>query len=155
MSTITEIETTPQAIEELVGRLFSEGVGAFHLGTVYIGIKHGLFADPGRGRAAHRRRTRRTAGLDGWYVREWLQAETTAGLLLADDDDLTRARFTAAPGVREALVDETSPAYLGGLAARRAGGFLGDARAARRRSAPAPACPTRPTARTRSRRRRR
>ena len=44
MSTITEIETTPQAIEELAGRIFMEGVGAFHLGTVYIGLKHGLFA---------------------------------------------------------------------------------------------------------------
>ena len=43
MSTITEVETTPQAIEELAGRIFTEGVGAFHLGTVYIGLKHGLF----------------------------------------------------------------------------------------------------------------
>ncbi len=49
-------------------------------------------------------------------MREWLQAETIAGLLVADDDDLSRARFVAAPGVREALVDETDPAYLGGLA---------------------------------------
>ena len=115
MSTITEVETTPQAIEDLAGRLFSEGVGAFHLGTVYIGLKHGLFdalvADGPLTAAELANRT----GLDGWYVREWLQAETTAGLLLADDDDLSRARFTAAPGVREALVDETGPAYLGGL----------------------------------------
>jgi hypothetical protein len=44
MSTITEAETTPQVIEDLAGRLFGEGVGAFHLGTVYIGLKHGLFA---------------------------------------------------------------------------------------------------------------
>ena len=43
MSTITEVETTPQAIEDLAGRLFSEGVGALHLGTVYIGVKQGLF----------------------------------------------------------------------------------------------------------------
>jgi SAM-dependent methyltransferase len=116
MSTITQVETAPQAIEDLAGRLFTEGVGAFHLGTVYIGLKHGLFtalAQDGPLTAAElARRTR----LDGWYIREWLQAETIAGLLLADDDDLSKARFAAAPGVREALVDETSPAYLGGLA---------------------------------------
>jgi hypothetical protein len=116
MSTITEVGTTPQAIEDLAGRVFSEGVGAFHLGTVYIGLKQGLFAtlalDGPLTAAELASRTR----LDGWYVREWLQAETTAGLLLADDDDPSRARFAAAPGVREALVDETSPAYLGGLA---------------------------------------
>ncbi|HSU35846.1 MAG TPA: class I SAM-dependent methyltransferase [Propionibacteriaceae bacterium] len=116
MSTITEVETTPQAIEDLAGRLFTEGVGAFHLGTVYIGLKHGLFAalaqDGPLTAAELANRTR----LDGWYVREWLQAETTAGLLLADDEDLSRARFTAAPGVHDTLVNQTSPAYVGGLA---------------------------------------
>jgi len=116
MSTITEVETTPQAIEDLAGRLFSEGAGALHLGTVYIGLKHGLFAALAMdGPLTTAELTRRT-GLDGWYLSEWLQAETTAGLLLADDNDLSRARFAAAPGVYEALVDETSPAYLGGLA---------------------------------------
>jgi SAM-dependent methyltransferase len=116
MSTITEVETTPRAIEDLAGRLFSEGVGAFHLGTVYIGLKHGLFAALALGGPLTAAELASRTGLDGWYVREWLQAETTAGLLLADDDDLSQARFAAAPGVREALVDETGPAYLGGLA---------------------------------------
>ena len=54
MSTITEVETTPQAIEDLAGRLFSEGVGAFHLATVYIGLKHGLFDALVAVRATHR-----------------------------------------------------------------------------------------------------
>ena len=123
MSTITEVATTPEAVEDLVGRLFSEGVGAFHLGTVYIGLKHGLFA----ALVAHGPLTAdELAGrtrLDSWYVREWLQAETTAGLVLADGDDLLRARFTAAPGVREALVDETGPAYIGGLPVAGAAAF--------------------------------
>ncbi len=123
MSTITEVETTPQAIEDLAGRLFSEGVGAFHLGTVYIGLKHGLFAALVGDRPLTADELASRTGLDGWYVREWLQAETTAGLLLADDDDLFRARFTAAPGVREALVDKTGPAYLGGLPLAIAAGF--------------------------------
>lgn len=115
MSTITDVETTPQAIEDLAGRIFLEGVGAFHLGSVYIGVKHGLFAALAKDRPLTARELAVRTGLDSWYIREWLQAETTAGLLLADDDDLTRANFTTAPGVREVLVEEIDPAYIGGL----------------------------------------
>ena len=123
MSTITDVETTPQAIEELAGRIFMEGVGAFHLGTVYIGLKHGLFAALVQDGPLTAGELAMRTGLDGWYVREWLQAETTAGLLLADDDDLTTASFTTAPGVREALVEETDPAFIGGLPLATAAGF--------------------------------
>jgi predicted O-methyltransferase YrrM len=114
VSTITDVETTPQAIEDLAGRIFLEGVGAFHLGSVYIGVKHGLFAALAKDGPLTAPELAARTGLDGWYVREWLQAETTAGLLLADDD-LSRANFTTAPGVREVLVEETDPAYIGGL----------------------------------------
>jgi 2-polyprenyl-3-methyl-5-hydroxy-6-metoxy-1,4-benzoquinol methylase len=123
MSTITDVETTPQAIEELAGRIFMEGVGAFHLGTVYIGQKHGLFAALVEDGPLTAGELAMRTGLDGWYVREWLQAETTAGLLLADDDDLTTASFTTVPGVRGALVDETDPAFIGGLPLATAAGF--------------------------------
>ena len=119
MSTVTDPvttpETTPQAIEELVERIFLEGVGAMHLGTVYLGLKHRLFATLVSDGPLTSDDLAARVGLDGWYVREWLQAETTAGLVLADDDDLTVARFVAAPGVREALVEPTGPAYIGGL----------------------------------------
>jgi SAM-dependent methyltransferase len=115
MSTITEFETTPQAIEELAGRIFLEGVGALHLGSVYIGVKHGLFVALVEDGPLTARELAVRTGLDGWYVREWLQAETTAGLLLADDDDLATASFRTAPGVSETLVDETGPAFIGGL----------------------------------------
>ena len=115
MSTITEVETTPQAVEELAGRIFMEGVGALHLGSVYIGVKHGLFAVLAEDEPLTANALAARTGLDGWYVREWLQAETTAGLLLADDDDLAKASFTTAPGVSETLVNETDPAFVGGL----------------------------------------
>ena len=117
MTTISEAApaTTPEAIEELAGRLFMEGVGAFHLGVVYLGVKLGLFdAIDQHGPLTAADLAQRT-GLDPWYVREWLQAEATAGLVLADDDDLTRSGFTLAPGVRDTLVEATGPAYMGGL----------------------------------------
>jgi SAM-dependent methyltransferase len=111
MAVVTE--TNP--VEELVGRLFIEGVGTMHVMSVYLGVKLGLFralADGGPQTAAQ---LADATGLDAWYVREWLQAETIAGLVSADSENIDSATFTAADGVRETLVEETSPAYLGGL----------------------------------------
>src|SRR5207244_8769290 len=105
-------ETNP--VEELVGRLFMEGVGTMHVMSVYLGVKLGLFRALADGGAQTAAELADATGLDPWYVREWLQAETVAGLVEADDEDLKMARFTAAPGIRETLVEETSPAYLGG-----------------------------------------
>ena len=70
MSIITEVETTPQAIEELAGRIFLEGVGALHLGSVYIGLKHGLFAALVEDGPLTAGELATRFGLDGWYVRE-------------------------------------------------------------------------------------
>src|SRR5687768_10694951 len=97
MGTAVATETDP--VEEMVGRIFIEGVGAAHLFSVYLGVKLGLFkalADGGPQTAAE---LAKAAGLDAWYVREWLQAETIAGLVTADAEDLTTATFTAAEGV--------------------------------------------------------
>ncbi len=117
-----------ETVEELAGRLFMEGVAAFHLSTVYLGVKLGLFTALSEKDPIAAAELANATGLDPWYVREWLQAEVTAGLVIADDDELTEARFTAAPGVHETLVQETSPAYLGGLplALGAVGGVLPD-----------------------------
>lgn len=115
MTTDTTTQASAATIEELAGRLFMEGVAAFHLSTVYLGVKLGLFRAVSEQGPVTAAELATATGLDPWYVREWLQAETTAGLIVADDDELSRARFTAAPGVHETLVHETSPAYVGGL----------------------------------------
>jgi SAM-dependent methyltransferase len=123
VESITPVEAEPQQLEDLVGRIFMEGVGAFHLGNVYLGLKLGLFrvlADRGPLTATE---LAEATGLDAWYVREWLQAEVTAALVDIDVPDLATARFTAAPGVREALLEETHPAYVGGLPLALAAGF--------------------------------
>ncbi len=113
VDTPTPTETSPA--EEVAGRLFMEGVGTLHLLTTYLGVELGLYRalaeDAPHGAADLAAAT----GLDPWYVREWLQAETIAGLVLADAYDLRQARYSLAPGVREALVEETGPAYIGGL----------------------------------------
>jgi hypothetical protein len=96
----TPVATDSETIEALAGRLFMDALGAFHMGTAYLGVKLGLFralCDAGNPTAAE---LAAATGLDPWYVREWLQAEVTAELVTADGDDLAASRFTAAPGVR-------------------------------------------------------
>jgi SAM-dependent methyltransferase len=56
-------------------------------------------------------------GLDERYLREWLQGQAVAGYLTAQGNDPASARWVLADGVTEALVDETSPFYVGALAA--------------------------------------
>src|SRR5581483_6775928 len=117
----TPVATEAETVEALAGRLFMETLGAFHMGTVYLGVKLGLF------RALCAGGSQTAADLASWYVREWLQAEATAGLVTADAEDLGTARFTAVAGVRETLVEDTHPAYVGGLplATAAAGGVMG------------------------------
>ncbi len=112
----TSAAEATEAAEEIVGRLFTEGVGAFHLLCVHVGGKLGLYralADADGLTAAD---LAAATGLDQWYVREWLQAEATAGLVTLDGD-VDTGRAALAPGVREALVDETSPFYMAGIGA--------------------------------------
>lgn len=109
------VTTEANPVEELVGRLFIEGVGTMHVMSVYLGVKLGLFKALSDGGPQTAAQLADATGLDAWYVHEWLQAETIAGLVTADAEDLWTATFTAAPGVQETLVEETSPAYLGGL----------------------------------------
>jgi SAM-dependent methyltransferase len=109
------VATTTDPVEELSGRLFIEGVGSMHLLTTYLGVRLGLFRTLVERGPLSAAQLAGTTALDEWYVREWLQAEVTAGLVLADSEDLRTAHFSPAPGVRETLVDETNPAYLGGL----------------------------------------
>lgn len=115
MTAVQDSPVQTDAAEAVVERVFTEGLGAMHLATIYLGIRRGLFAAlSGRALLTSQGLAAATA-CDERYVREWLQAETIAGLVVADDDDLTTARFRLADGVHEVLVDELNPNYLGGL----------------------------------------
>jgi SAM-dependent methyltransferase len=110
---VTDVQ--PSTVEALACRIFSTGVGAAELCTVYLGIHLGLYrslADSPATSAALAERT----GCDERYLREWLAAQAVAGLLTAAGPDPASAEFALADGTYEVLVDETSPAYLGGLA---------------------------------------
>jgi hypothetical protein len=109
------------------GRIFLEAVGALHLGSVYIGVKHGLFVALVEDGPLTARELAARTGLDGWYVREWLQAETTAWLLLADDDDLATASFRTAPGGQRNAGRRDRPGVHRWPATCGGGSILGDA----------------------------
>jgi 2-polyprenyl-3-methyl-5-hydroxy-6-metoxy-1,4-benzoquinol methylase len=98
-------------IEALTDRMFTLGVGAIELGNIYLGHTLGFYralADGGRTAATLAAGT----DCDEVYVREWLQAQVVSGFVIADNPDLKVATCTLAPGVREVLVDEVSPAYM-------------------------------------------
>lgn len=98
----------------LIERLFGEGLGGFHIASVYLGLKLGLWAALSNGPCTTKDLAR-TTELDPAYVWEWVQAEVIAGLITVDDDDLDVAQLTLATGVRAVLLEETAPTYLGGL----------------------------------------
>jgi predicted O-methyltransferase YrrM len=110
--TVETIETS--AAEALAGRLFGAGIGALELCGIYVGIQLDLYRTLGAGPLSAAELAART-GCAERYLREWLQHQAVAGLLAVDGDDPASARFTLADGVSDVLVDETCPAYLGGL----------------------------------------
>ena len=115
MTTDMTAAAVPGAAEELAGRMFSAGVGAGELCTAYLGIHLGLYRALADAPASAAELAECT-GCDERYLREWLQAQAVGGLLGVDGPDPATARFTLAEGVYEVLVDETGPAFLGGLA---------------------------------------
>lgn len=101
--------------EELAGRIFSAGVGAAELLNVYLGLHLGLYRALAEASATVTELAERT-GTDERYLREWLQGQAVAGLATADGSDPGTARFGLAAGTYDVFVDETGPAYLGGMA---------------------------------------
>jgi SAM-dependent methyltransferase len=116
MTTTVETPTdAPPEAGQITERIFGEGLGAFHLLTVYLGIRLGLFEALAENPGSTVAQLAATTSADARYVREWVQAETIAGLLEADGEDYSTATFRLSIGVREALVDQVHPGYVGGV----------------------------------------
>jgi hypothetical protein len=81
MTTTSEPSTIDdQAVEEFAGRLFELFTGAALSCLVDIGHRNGLFESAAQGPATSAELATR-AGLDERYVREWLGAMATAGIV--------------------------------------------------------------------------
>jgi len=112
---MTTAEVKPSAVEALAGSIFTTGVGTAELCTAYLGIHLGLYQALAGSPATAAALARRT-GCDERYLREWLTSQAVSGLVTVAGPDPASAEYALAEGTYEVLVDETSPAYLGGLA---------------------------------------
>ena len=104
--------TTPiHTADALSERVFAAVVETMNLGSIHIGRELGLYAalrDCGaQGPAELARRT----GTDERYVREWLEHQAVAGILVHDD-----GAFELPAGHAEALLDHESPYSVGPFA---------------------------------------
>jgi 2-polyprenyl-3-methyl-5-hydroxy-6-metoxy-1,4-benzoquinol methylase len=106
----------PNPVEELAGRLFNAGVQAADLFTVHLGTQLGLYRAIDEHGPLTSAELAEHTGLAERYVREWLQGQATNGLVVPDSRDVSSARFRLAPGVRETLLDPTSPSHLAPMA---------------------------------------
>ncbi|TDO43346.1 methyltransferase family protein [Kribbella sp. VKM Ac-2527] len=122
MSTLSELpveqieETpTPSAAGELSGRLFGQTLGAVELVNVYLGVELGLYRSLTEDGPATPAELAERTGIDVRYAQDWLAQQAVTGLLTARGDEPSTALFSPADGVRETLVDEISPFYVGGM----------------------------------------
>ncbi len=122
MSTLSELpvelaeETpAPSAAEELSGRLFLQTLAAVEIVNVYLGVELGLYRSLSEHGPATAAELAERIGIDVRYGQEWLAQQAVTGLLTARGDEPSTAVFSLADGVRETLIDEISPFYMGGL----------------------------------------
>lgn len=99
--------------EALLGRFFEQTLGAFELFNVYIGERLGLYqalADDG---PATTEQLAIRAGIAPRYALEWLEQQTTAGVLEVDDPGAVaeRRRYSVPDEHREPLLDQDSLGY--------------------------------------------
>ena len=97
--------------DELVGRLFSAGLGMAEVLTVYLGDTLGLYrAIDGAGSMTAPELAKET-GIFERYAREWLEQQAAAGILSVDDESAGAdvRRYLLPPGHIEPLLDPDSP----------------------------------------------
>jgi predicted O-methyltransferase YrrM len=113
MSGDTNSPANQEQVEALAERIFMAALGAMELYNVYLGVELGLYRalDDGSPQTAAELASR--TNLEPRYVREWLQSQAISGFVTIDGDDVDADRFALAPGVRETLIDEVHPAFVG------------------------------------------
>jgi hypothetical protein len=97
--------------DELVGRLFSAGLGMAEVLTVYLGDTLGLYRALERAGPMTATDLARETGIFGRYAREWLEQQAAAGILTVDNVSAgaDERRYVLPPGHIEPLLDPESP----------------------------------------------
>jgi 2-polyprenyl-3-methyl-5-hydroxy-6-metoxy-1,4-benzoquinol methylase len=99
--------------ETLAGRLFEQTLGAFELLNVYIGDRLGLYRALASDGPVTAERLAARAGIAPRYAREWLEQQTTAGILEVDDApaESHNRRYALPPEHHEPLLNPDSLLY--------------------------------------------
>jgi SAM-dependent methyltransferase len=111
--------TMPQPIgaEALVERTFGALIGSLELAAMHVGERLGLYSTLDADGPATSAEVARSAGLDERYVREWLEQQAVAGVIVVDDPAAPEGerRYSIPAEHREPLLDPDSPLYLGAM----------------------------------------
>src|SRR5262245_8369700 len=99
--------------DALLERLNEAGTSMMELCLVYIGDRLGLYRALAEHGAMTSHQLGAQTGTTERYIREWLEAQTVAGVLECANSDGEPAdrRFVLPPGHEEALADSTSLSY--------------------------------------------
>ena len=116
--TEAQLLTPDERRDALVGKLFTGGVEALDLLSVYLGDKLGLYRALASESTLTPGELASVAGIQERYAREWLEQQAASGILdLAEDsDDPSARRFRLPAGHDEALLDCDSLSYIAPLA---------------------------------------
>ena len=111
-------ESAQPSTDALVERLFDSGLKAFELLTVYVGDRLGLYKALAVGGPGTPGEIAKRTGLNGRYVREWLEQQAVAAILTVNDSSLPEDErvYSLPPEHAEALVNPDSPYSIAPLA---------------------------------------
>jgi len=116
---MTTITHTPPTVQEQAGIVLPHLAGYVAHRGVAIGLRSGLLAaladaESGSGTGLTPGALADRLGLDPFYVAVWCRAMFAAGICERDGTDLTESTYRLAPHMATLLLDDTSPAYVGG-----------------------------------------
>ena len=106
-TTATDTGPTPQA---QAGLLLGHVAGYMGLRTIEMGLRAGLVSEIASRPGVTPDDLAARLGMDGFYVSVWCRAAFAAGVLERDGDG-----YRLAPHVGTLLLDDASPAYVGGM----------------------------------------
>jgi len=97
--------------EALIERLFGAANAAFDIYTIYIGERLGLYRVLARNGALDAKEFAECAGIDERYAREWLEQQTTAGII-----EMSGGKFSIPDAHAAVLANRDDPSYFAPIA---------------------------------------
>jgi 2-polyprenyl-3-methyl-5-hydroxy-6-metoxy-1,4-benzoquinol methylase len=120
MSTVIQIDTHKHAQqrEAFMAQMLDSVNGYFTVVTIYLGVRMGFYRVLANGQALTSRELAARTDTSERYVREWLEEQTLAAILVVDDEAAAalQRRYSLPASHAEVLSDRESVSYLAPLA---------------------------------------